>query len=244
MALALARVNIIITPTIKAYFSTKYLLLINKVITLRRGDTLARSEKTKKITRIQREKTKEILQAALDVFSIHGFRGSTIDMIALRSGLSKANIFYYFNSKEEIHSQLISQLLEKWLEPLRKMSATGNPTEEICSYVTRKLQMSKKYPRESRLFANEILQGAPRIHEALKSDLKDLVDEKILIIQKWSDDGLIAAVHPYHLIFSIWSLTQHYSDFDVQVRAVLTNEEPYENAELYLHDLFTKLLKP
>ena len=179
MALALARVNIIITPTIKAYFSTKYLLLINKIITLRRGDTLARSEKTKKITRIQREKTKEILQAALDVFSIHGFRGSTIDMIALRSGLSKANIFYYFNSKEEIHSQLISQLLEKWLEPLRKMSATGDPTKEICDYVSRKLQMSKIYPRESRLFANEILQGAPRIHKALKSDLKDLVDEKI-----------------------------------------------------------------
>ena len=71
-----------------------------------------------------------------------------------------------------------------------------------------------------------------------------IIDEKILLIQKWSDDGLIAAVHPYHLIFSIWSLTQHYSDFDVQVRAVLTNEEPYENAEVYLHGLFTKLLKP
>tara|TARA_Y100000746_G_scaffold207351_1_gene195631 strand:+ start:774 stop:1391 length:618 start_codon:yes stop_codon:yes gene_type:complete len=205
---------------------------------------LSRSETTKKVTRIQRKKTTEVLDAALDVFSINGFRGSTIDMIAKRAGLSKANIFYYFNSKEEIHSQLISQLLEKWLEPLKKLSATGDPTEEICDYVSRKLQMSKIYPRESRLFANEILQGAPRIHKALKSDLKDLVDEKILIIQKWSDDGLIAEVHPYHLIFSIWSLTQHYSDFDVQVRAVLTHEEPYENAELYLHDLFTKLLKP
>ena len=73
---------------------------------------MARSEATKKITRIQREKTKEILEAALDIFSINGFRGSTIDMIAEKSCLSKTNILYYFDSKEVIHSQLITQLLE------------------------------------------------------------------------------------------------------------------------------------
>lgn len=205
---------------------------------------MARSEATKKITRIQREKTKEILEAALDIFSINGFRGSTIDMIAEKSCLSKTNILYYFDSKEVIHSQLIAQLLEKWIEPLRELSATGDPIDEICGYVCRKLKMSKMYPRESRLFANEIIQGAPRIHTALSNDLKNLVDEKVLIIQKWSDDRLIAKVHPYHLIFSIWSLTQHYADFDVQIRAVLTNEEPFENAESYLINLFSRLLRP
>ncbi len=73
---------------------------------------MARSNSTKKITRIQREKMQIILDAALDVFSNHGFRGATIDMIAKKANLSKPNILYYFDSKDKIHEMLLSNLLE------------------------------------------------------------------------------------------------------------------------------------
>ncbi len=72
---------------------------------------MARSETTKKTTRIQRQKTEIILEAALDVFSDFGFRGSTIDMIANRANLSKPNILYYFDNKEAIHITLLEKLL-------------------------------------------------------------------------------------------------------------------------------------
>ena len=68
---------------------------------------MARSQSTKKVTRIQREKTDAILDAALELFSQHGFRGSTVDMIAARAGLSKPNILYYFDNKEAIHKTLL-----------------------------------------------------------------------------------------------------------------------------------------
>ena len=45
-------------------------------------------------TRIQREKRELILEAALEVFSTHGFRGSTIDQIAEAAGMSKPNLLY------------------------------------------------------------------------------------------------------------------------------------------------------
>jgi TetR/AcrR family transcriptional regulator len=112
-------------------------------------------------------------------------------------------------------------------------------------YVHRKLQMSRDFPRESRLFANEILQGAPRIMEAITGDLKTLVDEKVIIIRQWSAEGRIAETDPYHLIFSIWALTQHYADFDVQVRAILPDQRDdqiYAQADDYLTKLFTRLL--
>ena len=38
--------------------------------------------------------------------------------------------------------------------------------------------MARDYPRESRLFAGEILQGAPHIADVLSGPLKDLVDAK------------------------------------------------------------------
>jgi len=134
--------------------------------------------------------------------------------------------------------------MDTWLDPLRDLDPAGEPREEILAYVRRKLEMSRNFPRESRLFANEILQGAPRIMGAIKGELKELTDEKVAVIQGWMDAGRIAPSHPYHLLFSIWSLTQHYADFDVQVRAVLGDEgcDPFPAAGQYLETLFSKLL--
>lgn len=195
-------------------------------------------------TRIQQKNRAAILDAALNVFSAHGYRGATVDQIAAEAGLSKPNLLYYFPSKEAIHTALLTGLLEVWLAPLYELDENGEPLEEILSYVRRKLEMSRDLPRESRLFANELVQGAPRIHDALSSDLKKLVDEKTAILTRWMDQGKIARLHPYHLIFSIWALTQHYADFDVQVRAILGDEDPFEGAETFVDTLYRKLLTP
>ena len=196
------------------------------------------------LTRIQKRNIDAILEAALDVFSAQGFRGATLDQIATAAGLSKPNLLYYFPSKEAIHIELLTSLLDVWLAPLREISAEGEPRAEIMGYMRRKLEMSRQMPRESRLFANEILQGAPRMGEILAIDLKALVDEKAAIIKGWSDAGQIAPVDPHHLLFAIWALTQHYADFDVQVRAVLgPGHDPYAEAENFLESLFERLLR-
>lgn len=196
-------------------------------------------------TRIQRRNRETILKAALTVFSQYGFRGATLDQIAKQAGLSKPNLLYYFPSKETVHVELLEGLLDTWLDPLREMNAAGEPVEEILAYVRRKLDLSRDFPQESRLFANEILQGAPRIAENLNTELKDLVDEKAVVISGWAEAGRIAPVDPHHLIFSIWAMTQHYADFDVQVRAVLgPGHDPFAEAEQFLNTLFTKLLRP
>ena len=199
-------------------------------------------------TRIQREKQDLILEAALDVFSLHGFRGSTIDQIAEVAGMSKPNLLYYFPKKEEIHRRLIAALLDTWLAPLRDFDADGDPFTEIRSYIRRKLEMARDYPRESRLFANEMLRGAEHVIDMIEVDLKNLVDEKAKVMLTWMDQGKLARTDPYHLIFSIWATTQHYADFDVQVRAVLgkgrNGEGRFEDAARYLERLFMFGLTP
>ncbi len=200
---------------------------------------------TRPRTRIQQKNSETILEAALDVFSTYGFRGATLDQIAEVAGLSKPNLLYYFPSKEAMHQALLTRLLDTWLDPLREVDEEGDPVEEILAYVRRKIELSRDYPRESRLFANEILQGAPRIQEAIEGDLKRLVDEKCAILALWMDQGRIARLPPHHLIFSIWALTQHYADFDMQVRAVLgPGHDPFAEAGDYLDTLFRKLLAP
>src|SRR5262245_40801980 len=198
-------------------------------------------------TRIQNEKREIILEAALEVFSSHGFRGATIDQIAEAAGMSKPNLLYYFRRKEDIHLTLLERLLETWMAPLRELDDIGDPLTEIRGYIRRKLEMARDYPRESRLFANEMLQGAPRLTPILDGELRRLVDEKADVIKGWIRAGKIAKVDPYHLIFSIWATTQHYADFDVQVRAVLGPDRGgdgrFEDAARFLEHLYLEGLR-
>lgn len=202
----------------------------------------------KRRTRIQRENEKKILEAALEVFSQNGFRGSTIDQIAEEAGMSKPNLLYYFKSKQDIHETLLSRLLDSWLAPLRELSEDGDPLEEILNYVRRKIEMARDFPRESRLFANEIVQGAPRVKPILEGEINDLVVEKSKIIDRWMQQGRIKHSDSRHLIFSIWATTQHYADFEVQVKTVMGQgiDDPaqFNATKAYLEQLFTSLLSP
>ena len=196
-------------------------------------------------TRIQERNSRAILEAGLEVFSTLGFRGATLDQIAEAAGLSKPNLLYYFPSKDAIYLTILERQLSTWLDPLRAMDPGGEPVEEILAYVRRKIEMARDFPRESRLFANEILQGAPRLLPVIEGPLKTLVEEKAAILTRWMNEGRIARLPAVHLIFSIWSLTQHYADFDVQVRAVLgPGHDPFAEAGSFLEILFRKLLAP
>ena len=201
-----------------------------------------RAEPAPKRSRIQTRNRKRILEAALEVFSAHGFRGATLDQIAAEAGLSKPNILYYFDGKEAIHVTLLNQLMETWLDPLEQMNPDGEPLEEILAYIRRKLDMAQAYPRESRLFANEILQGAPRMGPHLEARLKPLVDQKAALIAGWAEAGRIAAVDPRHLIFSIWATTQHYADFEAQVNVLMPEGGVFQGAASHLETMYRRLL--
>ncbi|WP_410217204.1 TetR family transcriptional regulator C-terminal domain-containing protein [Paracoccus sp. (in: a-proteobacteria)] len=197
------------------------------------------------LTRIQQKNRDLILQGALDAFSANGFRGATIDQIARASGLSKPNVLYYFSSKDELHKALLTTLLDMWLAPMQQIDPDGDPLHEVLGYVQAKLLMSRDFPRESRLFAYEILQGAPHLTQVLGGGLRDIVDRTVDVLNRWMDQGLLARVDPRHLIFSIWSMTQHYADFEIQVRAVLgRGRDPFEEGACFLDDLYRKLLTP
>ncbi|MCL4168119.1 UNVERIFIED_CONTAM: hypothetical protein GTU68_026510, partial [Idotea baltica] len=166
-----------------------------------RDTASARATQTRRRTRIQQEKEAQILDAALDVFSAQGYGGATVDQIAAAAKMSKPNLLYYFARKDDIYAALLDRQIDDWLEPLAALNPDGDPIEELRAYIRRKLELSRVNPRESRLYANEMLQGAPHVKETLEGPLRTLVAEKAAAIQGWVDAGRIAAVDPAHLIF-------------------------------------------
>ncbi|MHA7772845.1 TetR family transcriptional regulator C-terminal domain-containing protein [Roseibium sp. M-1] len=172
------------------------------------------------LSRIQEKNRSLILEAALGEFSRKGFSGATVERIAADAGMSKSNLLYYFSSKEAIYNATLAHILEVWLAPLKTLNPKGEPAQELSAYIRQKIEMSATFPEASRLFANEVMQGAPQILPVLETDLKRLVAEKCQVIEDWIEAGKMRRVDPVHLIFTIWATTQHYADFQVQIRAL------------------------
>jgi len=186
-------------------------------------------------TRIQLRNEERILDAAQEVFATYGYQGATIDEVAHRAGISKPNLHYYFKRKRDLYLAVLRRTLEIWLVPLRELDRTGDPAEEIGNYIAHKVQLSRRFPAASRVFANEIVQGAPFLKGYLQTDLRKVVERKAAVIQHWIDEGKLAPIDPYHLIFLIWAATQHYADFIPQIKAVMDvsrlNQAHFRRAE-------------
>lgn len=171
--------------------------------------------------RAGRENLARILKAAEKVFAETGYAGATMAEIAAKARLPKANLHYYFGTKQELYRAVLDDILSVWLAPTASLRPESDPAEAIESYVRAKIEASRARPHASRVFANEILHGAPEIERFLSHDLRALVTEKAAVLNGWIAQGRMAPVETRHFFFMVWALTQHYADFAVQVRAVL-----------------------
>lgn len=175
--------------------------------------------------RIRKENRKRILEAAEKVFAANGFRGATTADIAAEAGLPKANIHYYFGTKAKLYRTVIDDIVELWLSSFREISEDDDPAHTLADYIRAKMELSQNRPEASRVFANELIRGAPRIKPYLSGKLKDWVEHKASIMDKWIDQGKMAPVDSHKLIFHIWAMTQTWADFEVQWAAILGNKD-------------------
>lgn len=170
---------------------------------------------------LRQETERRILTAAEPVFAELGFAGASMAAIATAAGLPKANLHYYFHTKEALYRALLDDILSVWLAATDRIVSGESPHTAFSHYVRTKMELSRRRPRASKVFANEILRGAPYLSSVLGGQLRDLVKQKSRIIEGWIAQGLMDPVEPAHLFFAIWAMTQTYADFDVQIRAVL-----------------------
>jgi TetR/AcrR family transcriptional regulator len=162
-----------------------------------------------------------ILSAAEKVFARAGFGGATMAAIAEASGLPKANLHYYFGSKQVLYRAVLARILNDWLVPTHGITPQADPRTALEQYIRAKMALSEQRPDGSRVFANELLHGAAVVKGLLRTELRQLVMDKAAVVQSWVQAGRMAPVDGVHLFFTIWAATQTYADFEVQVCAVL-----------------------
>lgn len=171
-----------------------------------------------------------ILRAAEKTFALHGFRGATTESIASEAGLPKANVHYYFKTKANLYRQVLKGILQDWMEAAAAFEAYEDPERALRGYVTAKMQFSRQRPYGSRVWANEIMRGAPVMERFLGTTLKTWVNERVKTIRSWISAGKIRPVDPQSLLYMIWAVTQHYADFERQI-VILNNGEAFDERQ-------------
>ena len=173
-----------------------------------------------KRTDIRRENERLILDAAERVFAEAGFGGATMQLIADMAGLPKANLHYYFPTKEDLYRRVVRNIFEIWLHAADSFDAAPGPAEAIGAYIDAKMDISRQHPFGSKVWASEVMHGAPVIQDYLETTLRDWTNGRIAVVQAWIDAGRMAPVDPRHLLYMLWATTQHYADFGHQVETL------------------------
>lgn len=161
-----------------------------------------------------------ILDAAERVFAEHGFGGATMQAIAAASGLPKANLHYYFATKETLYRRVVERIFTIWLEAADSFETSASPEAALRRYITRKMGLSRSHRYGSKVWANEVMQGAPIIQDYLETTLRDWTETRIALIEAWIESGAIRPVEPRWLLYMIWATTQHYADFAHQIETL------------------------
>lgn len=173
-----------------------------------------------KAGRIRRAQEGAILEAAERVFARAGFAGTSMSEVALAAGVPKSTVHYYFGTKDALYRAVLANILALWLEGLDVIEPAADPAAALRHYIGHKMRLVAERPDASRVFANELLYGAPQIGELLRSELRALMRGKARVVRSWIAQGKMAPVDPLHLFFSLWAMTQTYADFESQVSAV------------------------
>lgn len=192
--------------------------------------------------RIRERNRERIIAAAEQEFAQHGFRGATIQNIADRAELPKSNVLYYFSNKKRIYYALLDDILSRWNALFSEIRPEDDPAQVLEAFIRTKVEMSRRFPVASRLFAQEVIQGAPFLKDHLRTSMREWVRDRAGVIQQWIDDGRMAPVDPVKLIFLIWSSTQHYADFQFQILMV-ENKAEYEQRDFdHVADFLTTVI--
>ena len=176
-------------------------------------DRKASATKAGSEERIRTRNEMKILKTAVELFSRKGYDGTRIAEIAELSGLPKANVYYYFATKEAIYTTLIEHLLAGWDKALEHITADREPGDALADYVGAKLDYSRRYVDESRFFANEMLRGGEFISRRQKRHMREITNERAAVIECWVRDGKMIPVDPKHFLIMLWATTQFYADF-------------------------------
>jgi TetR/AcrR family transcriptional regulator len=174
----------------------------------------------RKTSALGEERKKAILLAAENEFEKFSYGGARMQSIADKAGVPKSNVHYYFKNKRGLYNAVLEDVVNLWDQAFETLNPEDNPEIVLTRFVQKKVEFSRLYPQATRIFISEMLHGAPYLNPSLNEQMNRWTRERAEVISQWVKKGKIREIDPYHLIFMIWSSTQHFAGAEAQIKSV------------------------
>jgi TetR/AcrR family transcriptional regulator len=111
-----------------------------------------------------KDRRRQIIQAAIEVFAKHGFRGTTTKQIAEAAGVSEAIIFRHFATKQDLYAAILDLKAaesgrDEWIEEAKTLAAAGDDEKLLGGLIRRILESYRRDPVFHRLMTYAALEG-------------------------------------------------------------------------------------
>lgn len=167
-----------------------------------------------------------ILRAASQEFAAKGFRAARTEDIAARSGLPKANVYYYFQNKQNLYACVLETLVEPLLAAADLLRADLDPRQALPAYIEARMRVACEHPHTYKAVLGEMLLGARQLSESCRRRLQQAAQRNLACLRAWMEQGRIAAGDPQHLLLFLLSATQAHTHFGWQASLITGNAQP------------------
>lgn len=125
--------------------------------------------------KIPEERRKKIMDAALSEFATNGFRGTNINKVAEKAGISIGSMYSYFESKDDLFLTVVEQLLSVLEDALREIDVVKGDIRTIVEQLfIRAHDYAVTYPEMNQIYLDVTTQSLSNLSSRVSGKLESV----------------------------------------------------------------------
>ena len=194
---------------------------ISKKVQIRRSQQVRREESRAKI-----------LAAAEDAFAREGLAGARTDIIAVKAGVNKALLYYYFKTKEKLYEAVMEKHLRDFNDrALAVLNASGPPGVLLLRYVNLHFDFISERHRHAPLFQQMMTKGCGPPVRLFRKYIIPRAEAVQKLLKRGMQEGELRKVDPFHTSVSLAALILFYFS-SAPVLQTIGHADPYARRNL------------
>jgi TetR/AcrR family transcriptional regulator len=150
-----------------------------------------KSVRTRRATHAISDTYNQILAVAEQEFANSGYNGTSLEVIARRTGIRKASVFHHFNSKRKIFDAVVRRIFDQLVSIGRETAQVENPKEHLLAIIARLHDCIASHPNYARLLMHRVLEDPAIVRRSSEVFIKPLVLEMAQLVIRGTEMGVI-----------------------------------------------------
>jgi AcrR family transcriptional regulator len=140
------------------------------------------SQKKSRMTDSAENRKIEIIDRALKLFAKNGYHSTTLDQVAANIGVTKATLYYYFRSKEEIIRAILKRSVNRMEKAVELGKSSLSAKDKLCQFIQYHVEFSADNAELARVTFEQINALPKKTRDAIKRKQREVMKtlERIL----------------------------------------------------------------